>query len=502
MFELSATLEPSRLYNSDLAPTTMAQRTWSRWNIAALWVGMSVCIPTYMLASFMISAGIPWVHAMGLVLFGNLIVLLPMMINAHAGTKYGIPFPVYLRTAFGFNGANVPALMRAAVACGWFGIQTWIGGEAITKVVILLWPGFDDLGGGAIFLGLTLPYWIGFLSFWAINMAIVIRGLESIKWMETLAAPFLLLVGLALLGWAFKVGLSNGGIGVLFANVPVGKTKAPGALAYFAWLTGMVGYWATLALNIPDFTRFAKSQRDQLQGQLIGMPTTMVLFAFIGVVVTAATALAFGKPIWNPVDLVARLSAETGSSLLGVVALIALAVATLSTNIAANVVSPANDISNLAPQLISFRTAGIITGLIGVCIMPWKLLDQYQGWLLTYSGVLGAVGGVIICDYVLINRWQVDLAALYQADSRYAYSGGFNVRALVALFLGIATPLVHHLSLGVAVTMVTVGNEPWNVRVLTKAVGGVPLLASGSWFFSFLAAFIVYYGLMAKRKRR
>lgn len=444
LYELRGDLAPSWLFNDDLAPTKLSQRTWGTWNIAALWIGMSVCIPTYMLASFMIGAGFYWWEAMLLILSGNLIVLMPMMVNAHAGTKYGIPFPVYLRSAFGLRGANVPAILRAGVACGWFGIQTWIGGKAIGDLTVLMIPKAASLNG--TFLGITLLYWLSFLGFWAINMWIVWRGVDSIKWLESLSAPFLLLIGAALLVWALMKGAAHGGVGKLFEVSAVKTAARPTALGYFGWLTAMVGYWATLSLNIPDFTRFAKSQRDQLLGQLLGLPTTMVAFSLIGVLVTSATLLVFGRAIADPVDLVKELSTGSGGRFLGPIALIALAIATLSTNIAANVVSPANDISNLAPNRVSFRTAGMITGVIGILILPWKLLDVYQGWLVTYSGLLGAVGGVIIGHYLVIERCQLALTELYTEESRYHYVGGFNILALVALAAGILVPLLGRLS--------------------------------------------------------
>ncbi|MCA9520100.1 MAG: NCS1 family nucleobase:cation symporter-1 [Myxococcales bacterium] len=475
LYELRGELRPSSLYNDDLAPTRIEQRTWGVWNIAALWIGMSVCIPTYMLASFMIRAGFHWWEAMLLILSGNLIVLAPMMVNAHAGTKYGIPFPVYLRSAFGLKGANVPAILRAGVACGWFGIQTWIGGKAIGDLVVLMLPSAASLN--ATFLGITLLYWLSFLGFWAVNMWIVWRGVDSIKWLESFSAPFLLLIGAALLAWALKKGIDHGGVGKLFDVVAVKGAKRPGPLDYFGWLTAMVGYWATLSLNIPDFTRFAKSQRDQMLGQLLGLPTTMVAFSMIGVLVTSATVLVFGRAIADPVELVKVLSTGPGGRLLGPIALFALAIATLSTNIAANVVSPANDISNLAPNRVSFRTAGMITGVIGIVILPWKLLDVYQGWLVTYSGLLGAVGGVIVAHYLVIERCQLALAELYSAESRYRYSGGFNITAIVSLFVGIAIPLVG------------------------RVVSALAFLFAGGWFFSFITAFVVYIGLTNARSR-
>ncbi|NKB88605.1 MAG: nitrate reductase [Acidobacteria bacterium] len=444
--ELEHPLPPGELHNADLAPTTLADRTWSRWNIAALWVGMSVCIPTYMLASSMILAGMSWRMAIATIILGNAIVLIPLALNGHAGTKYGIPFPAMARAAYGTRGAHVPSLLRSVVACGWFGIQTWIGGTALHVILATLWPGWDSIGGGVAFMGHTTPEYLAFLVFWAMNVYFVWAGTESIRWLETAAAPFLLIVGLALLAWAAS---AVGGIGVILerSDQLAATSEETSTLAWFfgffmPWLTAMVGYWATLSLNIPDFTRYARSQRDQVYGQAIGLLTTMPLFAFIGVAVTAATVILFGEAIWNPVDLLARLTADAASPLLGVGAMAVLAIATLSTNIAANVVAPANSLSALMPRRISFRTGGLLAALAGILIMPWRLLEAYQGWLISYSGLLGAVGGVMICDYLVLRRTKLDVEGLYKSDGPYHYANGVNYAAMTATAAGILTALV------------------------------------------------------------
>jgi NCS1 family nucleobase:cation symporter-1 len=444
--EVTEPLPSGRLHNADLAPTPRGARTWSRWNIAALWVGMSVCIPTYMLASSMILAGMSWRMAIFTILLGNAIVLIPLALNGHAGTKYGVPFPAFARAAFGTRGAHLPSLLRAVVACGWFGIQTWIGGTAIHAILATLWPGWGQLGGSFQFMGYGLPEYLAFLAFWALNVYFVWAGTESIRWLETAAAPFLLVVGVALLMWAAS---AVGGIGEILmrSDALVPEQPATTPLRWFfgffmPWLTAMVGYWATLSLNIPDFTRYARSQRDQVFGQAIGLLTTMPLFAFIGVAVTAATVILFGEAIWNPVDLLARLTAASSSPLLGVGAMAVLAIATLSTNIAANIVAPANSLSALAPRKISFRTGGLLAAGAGIVIMPWRLLEAYQGWLISYSGLLGAVGGVMMCDYLVVRRMRLNVVGLYTADGQYSYDNGINGRAMIATGLGIFAALI------------------------------------------------------------
>jgi NCS1 family nucleobase:cation symporter-1 len=425
------------LSNRDLAPVPPAARTWNLWHFAALWVAISVCVPTYMLSAGMVAAGMSWEASLAAVFLGNAIVLVPMIVNGHAGTKYGIPFPVYARASFGVAGAHVPALSRAAVACGWFGIQTWIGGLALHVMIGLAIPAWRELGGDWSFMGNGLPQYLAFGAFWLVNMAFAWYGTESIKRLESFAAPLLIVMGLALLAWATN---QAGGMGAVLAGADrlEGAGGGAGGWALFVpWLTAMVGFWATLALNIPDFTRYGRSQRDQAFGQALGLLGTMPLFAFIGVAVTSATVALYGEAIWNPIDLVDRIARESGAWI-GVVAMAAVVLATLSTNIAANVVAPANAFSNLAPGRISFRAGGLLAGAIGVVILPWELLEAYQTWLIGYSGLLGAVGGVIVCDYALVRRGVLDVPALYRPDGPH---GGVRGAAVAALAIGVAVAL-------------------------------------------------------------
>jgi NCS1 family nucleobase:cation symporter-1 len=432
------------LINADLAPTTAEQRHWTVVNMASLWVGMVVCVPTYMLAAGLIDQGMSWWQAVATVMFGNVIVLVPMVLNGIPGTAYGVPFPVLARAAFGTRGAHVPSLLRALVGCGWFGIQTWLGGQSIYQL--------GNIAVGGALSTPPLP-WLDinpaqlacFLLFWVIQVVIIHKGLETIRVFETLAAPFLIVAGLALLGWAWW---SAGGFGPMMerpsAFDPGGPKEGQFWAMFFPSLTAMVGFWATLSLNIPDFTRYARSQRDQLLGQAIGLPTTMTLFAFIGVAVTSTTPTLFGETIWDPNVLLGRMAeGGGGAGLLTVaVSLFALSIATLSTNIAANVVSPANALINADPARFDFRTGGFITAAIGLCMFPWKILSSTGGyiftWLIGYSALLGPIGGILIADYFLWRRGVLDVPDLYRHDGRYGYRGGYNPIALGALALAVA----------------------------------------------------------------
>jgi NCS1 family nucleobase:cation symporter-1 len=453
-------IESSSLYNPDLAPSSNADRRWGTYNYAALWVSMSVNILTYMLAASLIQGGMNWKQAVATVFLGNTIVLLPMLLNSHPGTQYGIPFPVLARASFGVLGANVAAVLRALVACGWFGIQTWIGGEAVSSLIATLFPAWK-----------SFPYstTVCFLAFWLINLAVIVKGVECIRVLQGISAPILLAVGLLLLAWAYR---SAGGFGPILA--------APSQFSNFAdflkflvpALNATVGFWATVSLNIPDFTRFARSQRQQMIGQALALPATMTLYSLIGILVTSATAVIYGTAIWDPVQLLSRFHSPVAV----VISLLAILLATLNVNIGANVVSPANDFSNLWPRKISFRTGGVITCFMGIAMMPWKLLGSYKtmifGWLGGYAAFLGPVAGIMICDYFVIRRRVLFLEDLYLRDGVYEYSRGFNWLALIALASGAGTALVG------------------------LVVPALRTLYDYSWFVGFAVSFVAYYILM------
>ncbi|HVB35932.1 MAG TPA: NCS1 family nucleobase:cation symporter-1 [Candidatus Acidoferrales bacterium] len=459
------TIRTSGLYNKDLAPVPAARRTWGTYNYAALWISMSVNIPTYMLASAMIAGGMDWKQALFTVFLGNVLVLIPMLLNAHAGAKYGIPFPVFARASFGVLGANVPAILRALVACGWFGIQTWIGGEAINAMIIALAPSWAHVSYGPAMC-------FGF--FWLLNVVVILRGIETIRFLQGVSAPFLLLIGLALLLWARS---KAGGFGPMLSNPSKFHSFAEFFRFFIPSLTGVVGFWATVSLNIPDFTRYARSQRDQIVGQALGLPATMTFYSFIGIAVTSATTIIFGEALWDPVKVLARL----GHPWAVVLAMIALLVATLNVNVAANVVSPSNDFSNLSPRRISFRTGGLITCAMGIAMQPWKLMANYGsyifGWLVGYSGFLGPIAGILICDYFVLRGTVLAPQDLYRRNGRYEYSRGVNWQAIVALAAGVG------------------------VAFIGLVVPPLRVLYNYAWFVGFAVSFIAYFVLMRAFQR-
>lgn len=580
LHELSIDVSDSPVANEDIVPVPVRERSWDWWHIACLWVGMSVCIPTYMLAAGLMSSGMSYKQAIATILFGNAIVLIPMVLNAHAGTKYGIPFPVLIRTSFGISGAHIPAILRSLVACGWFGIQTWIGGFALYVMVKVAWPGIETLGGGVCknLIGINLGQFLSFLAFWALHMIIVWAGVDSIKKVEAWAAPILIVIGIALGVWAYRSGgglievleesnhfthpavvaLSEpsgdlrlkldllkdrsgkyrtekmkvalgedeagakrilsmaketdptnevvlpGNAGVKYVAVELRRgsdttvltakvTPASAPLGnwwltvFLPLLTAMVGYWATLSLNIPDFTRYARSQKDQFIGQALGLPTTMTGYAFVGILATCASLIVFpdilvaAQAPWDPVQLLARFK----SPVILLVSMFGLALATISTNIAANVVAPAVGFSNLWPQKITFKMGGYITGIIGIVMMPWKLLATAGSyiftWLIGYSALLGGIAGVMIADYYLLRKTRIDLLELYRPEGKYR---GFNWCGIIAFLLGVIPNVPGFLA---QVDLIDKKSIP---EIFNQ-------IYTYAWFVSFFIA-LISYSLMAR----
>ncbi|MBE7438584.1 MAG: NCS1 family nucleobase:cation symporter-1 [Spirochaetales bacterium] len=568
LHELKEDVAASPLYNEDLAPTRIQERTWNKWNFAALWVGMAVCIPTYLLAADMLRNGLSWLTAILIILAGNVIVAVPMVLNAHAGTKYGIPFPVFGRSVFGIYGVHLPAILRGIVACGWFGIQTWVGGKAIIALGLVLYN--PELSYLSTVQANPWLEFLGFGIFWLIQMYFVYAGTESIKWLENWSAPILLAVGVVLLVWAIFVGGSLGQVlersadfsrpavvlkqedQGLVASFPLqkdssGKLRAtkfrfqiqrasqselqqplkdrpfqplteravipgnfsaedtilfqfasdsyvspeiltvnvtpparePGWLTILFWLAAMVGYWATLALNIPDISRYAKSQSDQLIGQFLGLPVTMMFYSFIGVAATSAAIIAFDHVLivqdapWDPVTLISLIG---GNRFTGTIGQFALLVATLSTNIAANIISPANSFANVWPKKISWRTGGMIAGVLGILLMPWKLTGLIAGFLITYGSVLGPVVAVMIADYYFLRKTELSQADLYRVNGAYHFHSGFNWVSIAAATLG--------------AVLVLFSGQLAASSLFFKA------LSYGAWFSGFFISFLCYWVLL------
>ncbi|MBX6394530.1 MAG: NCS1 family nucleobase:cation symporter-1 [Alicyclobacillaceae bacterium] len=427
--QVARELSQSPLWNDDLRPTTRDEHHWTTWNFAALWISMCLCIPSYTLAGGLIDLGMNWWQAVLTVVLGNLLVLIPILLNSHAGAKFGIPYPVYARLWFGASGAHIPALARALVAAGWFGINCWIGTTAIDGLLQIVFPGWAHL---------PIHTAIVFLFFWGLNVFVAYRGPESIRNLMRMSAPLLTVAVLVLFIWAI---VSAGGFGPMLASPSKFQTPAEFFKIFFPSLMGVIAFWATMALNIPDFCRYARSQKDQVIGQVISLPTTMGVFSFIAIAVTSATVVLFGKALWDPVAILTKFPAPV--VLLGAVI---ITISSLAINVGANVVAPARAIENLWPQRITFGLGALITGIIGILIQPWYIMSNFGnyifGWLGTYGALLGPIDGIAIADYWLVRKRRLALAELYSRDGRYNYKGGVNWNSVIALAVGIAVPLL------------------------------------------------------------
>jgi NCS1 family nucleobase:cation symporter-1 len=528
-----AEIHKSPLFNRDLAPVKVSERNWTTYNYAALWISMAHCIPTYMLSSGLISAGMNWWQALITILLGNTIVLIPILLNSHPGTKYGIPFPIFARASYGTYGSNLPALMRAIVACGWFGIQAWIGGEALNTLLASIIPNWNGLLGGPIGGHMTTA-WLSFFLFWGLNIFIIYRGMDLLRHVENWAAPFVLVMTALLLGWAIW---KAHGLGYLLTQQSKFHTLGEFWAIFIPSLTAMIGFWATLSLNMPDFTRFGRSQREQVVGQVAALPTTMTVFAAMGVMITSAAVVIYPhmKPdeLWDPMKLVGQFQ----QVVVVAISMFTVVVATLAVNIAANVVSPANDFANAFPRWISFRTGGLITGIIGILMQPWRLLADPSGyifsWLGGYSGGLASIAGVLIIDYWMVRKKRLALGDLYRRTGDYAYERLNNKAGRIAVVvffvaLGAVFLIAYQRANGGApisaarymtMMIVTVGivfgllslglrstaGRGWNWRAVCATLVGCALAWIGvfvpalkplydyAWFVGFGASAITYY---------
>lgn len=464
------------LTNDDLKPTTPDQRSFSGWEMASLWIGLVVGVPTYYLAGSLVDLGMAWWQGIATVVTANIILLIPLVLTGDVGTRYGLSFPVLARSAFGIRGAHIPTLLRALVGCGWYGIETWIGGEAI----FLLLP--KNIKHSA--LSQSLP-WLGtspiefacFITFWVAQLAVVWKGMDGIRDIEKYSAPILIVLTSALLIWAY---VNAGGFGHMLAMSSHLSNSEFWAL-FFPSLTANISFWATLALNIPDFTRYAKSQTDQIIGQA-GLPVFMGAFTFVGLAVTSSTQVIFGRVISNPILLLG----EIGGVSTMILAIFGISLATLTTNIAANVVAPANALVNLSPSKFTFRRGALLTALLGIAFQPWRLLKSSESfvytWLVGYSALLGPIGGIILADYYLIKGTRLSIKDLYTINTsgEYYYRGGYNLAAMAALVIGILPVVPGFLQ---------------KVGILNAVPGSFMVIYENAWFFSFFIAGALYWVL-------
>lgn len=428
------TLRSSKYYNQDLAPTLDSQRNWTAYNLAACWVGMNVCIPAYQMASSAVSMGLSWWLSLLLVALGNCIVLVPILLNAHVGTKYGVPFPVYARTAFGIRGAQIPSFVRTIIGIGWTGILIWQGAESLQVAMCLIIPGWSSIAAGQ---------WIMFAVFWALNIGIAYAGSNALKKFESIATPLLGITCAALLYWGIKVVVTGGYTMSQALNAVTVPEDFNLSETVVACLVANIAFYSTWALNIPDLSRYCKDQKSQVRGQLFGMPGSMVAIAFIGVFITGVTALKFGRAYWDPNQIVEAI----GSPGAAIFAAFAISLATLTTNVTTNILPPVNGLCNLWPKGITYKRSVVIVGILTIIMQPWKLVSDPSGyiynWLGTYGALTGPIASILIYDYYFVKKKRLALDELYLGQgSRYWYKNGFNIRAIAAWGLAILLPVL------------------------------------------------------------
>ncbi|KAK2401142.1 purine-uracil permease NCS1 [Trifolium repens] len=466
------------LTNEDLKPTSQTQRIFSGLEIASLWIGLVVGVPSYYLAGSLVDLGMSWWQGISTVVIANIIILFPLILTGHAGTKYGISFPVLARSSFGIHGAHIPTLLRALVGCGWYGIESWIGGEAIFILLPNSLKKITFLSNSLSWLGTSPLEFSCFMVFWLAQLAIVLRGVDGIRQLEKFSAPILIFLTSCLLIWSY---VKAGGFNHMF-SLSSRLTNSEFLSVFFPSLTANISFWATVALNIPDFTRYAKSQKDQVIGQ-IGLPIFMGLFTFVGLVVTSSTKVIFGEVISNPIQLLGKIGGFTTS----ILAIIGISLATLTTNIAANVVAPANALVNLNPSWFTFRRGAFLTAILGIVFQPWRLLKSSESfvytWLVGYSALMGPIGGIVLVDYYVIKKMELRVSDLYTRSpfGAYYYSKGFNVAAIVALVVGILPVVPGFLH---------------KVGIVSSISNAFVVIYNNAWFISFFSAGVLYWILL------
>ncbi len=472
-----AELADSKYYNDDLRPSSPAERTWSTYHIAMLWVGMVIAVTSFSFAAALVSLGLSPIAAIINVAIGNLLVMIPMQLNSHAGTKYGFPFPVYAKVAFGKSGAQIPSLCRAIVAAGWCAVQCWVAGAAVAAIIGVFIPGFDTASYGRF---------IGFGIYLVINAWITISGSEAVKKLEAYGSPIEILVVIGLFIWTLKlgssVGFTMGDLMAIKTNDALVEQNGGWWFIFLAGITSNIAVWATLALNIPDFSRYAKGQKQQFWGQMISMPLSMITLAVIGALFAQVTLLAYGTAEYDPTTVLEHLDGKVMTFVVGLLTIIA----TLTTNVAANTVAPANGFSNLSPKKISYKMGVIITSVLCIAFRPWWIFGSAGAFMFSFLGTVGTILGpsaaIFVADYFIVKKRRIALVDLYnEGEGRYTYTKGWNMKAFIAWIAAIILPLMYN-NFGIGGTVM-------------KWIG------ANSYIIGFTVAMILYVLLMKNDKK-
>lgn len=431
-------------FNEDVLPTLQENRNWGIGNYTTVWMGSVHNIPNYIAIGGLFAIGLSVGQVFAAIMCAAIILATVMVLNGHAGSKYGLPFAMLLRSSFGSKGAMIPGVLRGVIAAiMWFGFQTFAGSQALSILIGKMWPTYLTLGGDWNLLGLTLPALISFLIFWALNVALIFGGMDFLGKFTNILSPLVYIVFGGMAIWAINLA---GGIGPIINHTGAGMS-GNSVIVFLGAITAIIAAWAAPMVSVSDFTRLARSHKDQAVGQTLGLIVTYLLFAVASIAIIVGSEIAFGTPIWNVLDVVAQFDNWFAVG----ISVLTLCLTTLSVNVTGNIVPAGYQLASLFPKKLTFKSGATIAAVIGILVMPWKLMENSTSiftFLNIVGGLLAPVTGIMLAQYFVISKTEIDLKELYSNHGKYNYKNGFNVNAIITLtiagtlcLIGIFIPL-------------------------------------------------------------
>ncbi|WP_342514415.1 NCS1 family nucleobase:cation symporter [Sporosarcina sp. FSL K6-1522] len=418
--------------SKDLMPTSPKERKWKIGNYFSLWMGNVHNVPAYVTIGGFFALGLSVGQVFWSIVIASIILAGVMVLSGHAGAKYGIPFSMLLRTSYGTKGAMLPGIIRGCIAAVmWFGFQTYAGSLAFTILIGKLWPAYLHLGGDWNLFGLSLPGLISFIAFWLFNILFVFGGMKILGKFIKLLSPLVYVVFGGMAIWAIQLA---GGITPILEHTSKG-VEGNTTLVFIASISAILATWAAPIVSASDFTREARSQKDQSIGQIAGLITTYLLFAVAAIAVIVGSEIAFGTPIWNVLDVVDRFDNNFAIG----ISVLTICMTTLAVNITGNIIPAGYQLSALFPKHLTFRTGALLAAIVGFLIMPWKLMEDATSifmFLGIIGGLLSPVLGVMLTHYFIVAKRILNLEELYAINGKYNYKNGVHVPAVVATLGG------------------------------------------------------------------